>query len=162
MRSHRNVSRRLAFVVLLGAVAVLVGPASTGVADSIEIVVADSNDVAVADSPSTCCVDITGCWSGCWKSFCNGHTGKLNARIVKCDACHYKCTFSGTFFKVVPFVYTATLTVTGYGDGVVYFRSSRNMPMFGGEFSMCGNASGCKFTANYRSPKDRGVFSMTR
>jgi hypothetical protein len=153
MYIERIVSRRRVVAGLLGCAALVCGPASTGIADT-EVM----PDAPVVQAPNIC-----GSWDcGSWRSFCNSHHGKLRATISRCDACHYKCTFSGTFFGIIPFRYTATLTVTGYGDGVVYFRSSRNMPMFGGQFSMCGQATSCRFTANYRSPKDKGVFSMTR
>ena len=155
MSSFEKFSRR--FILVAGAAFTLslLGQSSTGAAE------AESTEVV--EAPAMNCPDITGCWDcGYWKSFCNTHHGKLRATIVRCDGCHYNCTFSGTIFGIIPFRYTATLTVTGYGDGVVYFRSSRNMPMFGGQFSMCGQATSCKFTANYRSPKDRGVFAMTR
>lgn len=157
--------RRVVLAALSALVVSLAGPVAIGVAETtaIEAASIDEVSVEVADAPVKNCPDITGCWDcGYWKSFCNTHHGKLRATIVRCDSCHYKCTFTGTFFGIIPFRYTATLTVTGYGDGVVYFRSSRNMPMFGGQFSMCGQATACKFTANYRSPKDRGVFTMTR
>jgi hypothetical protein len=147
MQAGVPVSRRLFWTSILSCAAAVVAPQSLGADDA---------------APSSC-VDITGCWNcGCWRSFCNSHHGKLRAVITRCDDCHYKCTFSGTFFGVIPFRYTATLTVTGHGDGVVYFRSSRNIPLFGGQFSMCGSATSCKFTANYTSPKDRGVFTLSR
>lgn len=147
MRAGALVSRRVFWASMVSCAAAVVAPQSLG---------AD-------DAAPPACVDITGCWNcGSWRSFCNSHHGKLRATITQCDSCHYKCTFSGTFFGVIPFRYTATLTVTGRGDGVVYFRSSRNLPLFGGQFSMCGSATACKFTANYTSPKDRGVFTLSR
>ncbi|MBL9091307.1 MAG: hypothetical protein JNL96_08795 [Planctomycetaceae bacterium] len=110
-----------------------------------------------------CGPDITGCWPcGSWTSHCTGHQGKLRATITCCDGSHYKCTFSGTFFKVIPFRYTVTLCVTRVDNGVVYFTASRNIPLFGGTYSMNGYATACKFHANYCSPKDRGTFSMSR
>jgi len=117
-----------------------------------------------AEGPCVSCgVDITGRWDcGYWKSHCNSHHGKLRADISRCADGNYRCTFSGTFFQVIPFRYTATLIVTGHGDGSVHFRASRNMPMFGGMFTMCGHATACRFTANYSSKKDRGVFVLSR
>jgi hypothetical protein len=141
------VCRRLFLAALMGSLATFGDSAVTGPAE------ARAND----------CVDLSGCWNcGYWKSFCNTHHGKLRARFVKCDACHYRVTFSGTFFAVIPFRYTVTMNVTGHGDGVVYLSASRNIPLFGGSFTMCGSASNCRFTANYTSKKDRGVFVLSR
>ncbi|MBL8825833.1 MAG: hypothetical protein JNM18_02530 [Planctomycetaceae bacterium] len=117
---------------------------------------------SVADSPCPCGADITGCWEcGSWRSYCTGHHGKLRARIVRCG-CEYECHFSGTFFKFIAFRYSVTLQTTGVGDGVVYFRASKNIPFFGGSFDTCGHATNCKFVANYTSKKDRGLFEMSR
>jgi hypothetical protein len=146
MFSQVLLSRRKILAALLGLVLVL-GPASVG----------------TADAPGCNCVDLSGVWNcGYWKSFCSTHHGKLRARFVKCDACHYQVTFSGTFFMIIPFRYTVTMNVTGYGNGVVYLSASRNLPMFGGSFTMCGSASQCRFQANYTSKKDRGVFVLSR
>lgn len=115
-----------------------------------------------AESMAPCGADITGCWDcGSWKSFCNSHHGKLRARIEKCG-CKYECHFSGTFFKIIAFRYTVDLETTGVGDGIVYFRASKNIPFFGGTFSCCGWATNCKFHATYQSKKDRGTFDMSR
>jgi hypothetical protein len=116
-----------------------------------------------AEAAQSCGPDISGCWNcGSWLSCCTGHKGTLRAVIRRCDSSHYECTFSGTFFKVIPFRYTVTLHVTGVGDGIVYFRASRKIPLFGGSFSCTGYATACKFHANYCSPKDRGTFDMSR
>jgi hypothetical protein len=140
--------RRGLFVGLLCVAAGVVGPAAS---------------LGTADDGGACGPNLCGRWTcGSWHSHCNSHHGKLRATISRTCNGNYECTFSGTFFGFVPFRYTATLIVTGCGDGVVYFRSSRNLPLFGGTFSMCGSATACKFTANYTSPKDRGVFTMSR
>lgn len=118
---------------------------------------------AATTQAAECGPDISGCWNcGSWHSCCTGHKGNLRAVIRRCDASHYECTFSGTFFKVIPFRYTVTLQVTRVEAGVVYFRASRNIPLFGGSFNCSGYATACKFHANYCSPKDRGTFTMSR
>jgi hypothetical protein len=141
-------SRRGLSIALLGLVFGFGGSTSIGVAD---------------DEGGACAPNICGRWScGSWHSHCTSHHGKLRATICRGCNGNYECTFSGTFFGMIPFRYTTTLYVTGYGDGVVYFRASRNLPLFGGSFTMCGQATACKFTANYSSGKDRGVFTMSR
>ncbi len=126
------------------------------------VFVAGSAKQVSADSEINSCVCLSGNWSGCWRSHCTGHNGRLRAHITRCDACHYECRFTGTFFKVFPFCYKVTLTVTGQQDGVVYFSASKPIPLFGGNFTCCGHATCCEFKATYRSKKDQGVFTMTR
>lgn len=144
MNAAVRVSRR---VVCVGLVALALGGMSA--------------DTARAEG--TCCPNITGCWNcGSWLSCCTGHKGTLRAVITQCDASHYRCTFSGTFLKVVPFRYTVTLTVTRVEADKIYFTASRKIPMFGGSFTTNGYATACRFHANYCSPKDRGTFDMSR
>lgn len=147
-----GLSRRSALAALAAAVMPL------GSFEAGRLLAADS-----AEQPAVVnCPDLSGCWNcGYWKSHCNTHHGNLRAVFCKCG-CNYEVTWSGTFFKVIPFRYTQTLYVTGCKDGTVFFRASRNLPMFGGTFCMNGSATACKFTAHYTSPKDRGVFVLSR
>ena len=116
-----------------------------------------------ARAEGVCGPNITGCWNcGSWLSCCTGHKGTLRAVITQCDASHFRCTFSGTFMKVVPFRYTVTLTVTRVEADKIYFTASRNIPLFGGSFSTNGYATANRFHANYTTPKDRGTFDMSR
>lgn len=141
----RIFSRRKVLAFLLVAVATLGGTVSVG----------------SAESSAPCCPDLSGCWNGCWRSHCTGHHGKLRATLCKCGPCSYQATFSGTFFGVIPFRFSDTLTVTQCADGTVQLRAGRKLPFFG-QFCMCASATCCKFTANYTAKKDRGVFVMSR
>lgn len=108
-------------------------------------------------------VDLCGDWTyGYWKSSCTSHNGKLRAVITCCGPNRYECRFSGTFMKVVPFRYTVPLVVTARGDGIVSFRASKKIPLFGGVFTACGHATQCRFHADYSADNDRGVFVMSR
>ena len=109
-----------------------------------------------------CCPDLSGDWSGSWKSATTGHSGRLCATLTRCRTGHYKCTFCGTFFKLIPFRYTVTLHVTGCENGRVRFRASRKLPLCGGTFSCRGSATACSFHATFSSQDDRGVFTLTR
>jgi hypothetical protein len=55
--------------------------------------------------------DLTGDWSGHWADSKSGHTGPLHTTFRQCDADHFQVTFSGRFFKVIPFRYKVLLTV---------------------------------------------------
>jgi hypothetical protein len=108
------------------------------------------------------CVEISGRWPcGSWRSFCTGHTGKLHG-VLHRDGCgNYRARFSGTFWKVFPFIYPARLNVVGCENGTVYFRGSQNIPLLGA-FCYNGWATCNCFQFNYTSRKDRGVFQMSR
>jgi hypothetical protein len=106
--------------------------------------------------------DLSGCWTGSWQSCTTGHKGPLRAEFTRCGADAYRVTFSGRFFKVIPFTYTVRLDVVSEdADGVVLAGSSYLGRLFG-SFSYRATADECRFTANYSSKKDSGVFRLTR
>lgn len=106
--------------------------------------------------------DLSGCWTGSWQSCTTGHKGPLRAEFTRCGADAYRVTFSGRFFKVIPFTYTVRLDVVSEdADSVVLAGSSYLGRMFG-SFSYRATADECRFTANYSSKKDSGVFRLTR
>jgi len=115
---------------------------------------------ALADS--NCCIDLSGRWTcGSWRSYCTGHHGKLKGVLERNCCGDYDARFTGTFFKVVPFLYRVTLNVVECRDGVVYFRGSKRLPMLG-TFCYEGHATSCSFQFHYTTKKDRGVFQMSR
>lgn len=106
--------------------------------------------------------DLSGCWAGSWQSCTTGHKGPLRAEFTRCGADAYRVTFSGRFFKIIPFTYTVTLDVVSEdADGVVLAGRSYLGRMFG-TFSYRATADDCRFTADYSSKKDSGVFRLTR
>ncbi|HEX6985031.1 MAG TPA: hypothetical protein VF170_06620 [Planctomycetaceae bacterium] len=118
---------------------------------------------ASAGRTAAACPDLSGDWdSGSWTSATTGHTGKLRATLTRCGANRYRCTFCGTFWKVVPFRYTVPLHVTGCRDGVVYFRASKTLPLCGGTFTCSGCATSRTLRANFSAQDDRGTFVMSR
>jgi len=149
------VSRRVMLGRLFGTGLVVAGFGTTSLLAAEANIAAEEPAVAVRPN-------ILGCWNcGSWLSCCTGHKGTLRATICACGG-NYECTFSGTFMKVIPFRYKATLQTTAIGNGIVYFRASRQIPMFGGSFNMSGWATATKFHATYTSPKDRGTFDLSR
>lgn len=116
---------------------------------------------SAAQAGCEACVDLSGHWCGSWRSYCNGHRGKLNGVLVRDDCGDYRARFTGTFWKVFPFVYPTTLSVVDCRHGKVYFRGSQNIPLLG-EFCYGGHATCDTFCFHYSSRKDRGVFQMSR
>lgn len=106
--------------------------------------------------------DLTGNWCGDWSSCTNGHKGPMRASFCKrCDG-NYDVTFVGRFALLIPFKYTTTLTVTGYGDGVVYLTGCHHLGPLFGTFTFNGWANDREFVANYCSKKDQGQFHLFR
>jgi hypothetical protein len=121
-----------------------------------------ADTVSVPVETSNGCIDVSGRWTcGTWRSFCTGHHGRLKGVLVRNCNGDYDCRFSGTFAKIVPFLYRVTLNVVECRDGVVYFRGSKRLPLLG-TFCYHGHATCCSFQFNYTTKKDRGVFQMSR
>src|SRR5262245_3763919 len=99
----------------------------------------------LADEPAAPCIDLSGKWSGCWRDHGTGHHGPLHARIHKIDDCHYKATFSGTFRKVIPFVYSVELTVTGREGDRLLLTGTHRSSLTGRCYEYTATATECEF-----------------
>ena len=106
--------------------------------------------------------DLSGCWSGSWRSCSSGHEGVLRAEFIRCDDTHYRVHFSGRFFKILPFRYSVTLRVVEETEDGVTLAGSSYLGKLFGTFCYTATADDCHFRADYTSKKDRGVFTMTR
>lgn len=106
--------------------------------------------------------DLTGCWSGSWRSCQTGHKGVLNATFTKCGDDAYSVHFRGRFFKIMPFRYTVTLRVVEETEEGVVLQGSSYLGRLAGTFNYRATVTDCKFVANYSSCKDSGLFTMTR
>lgn len=106
--------------------------------------------------------NLSGPWHGYWISCVNRHTGPMNANFcLRCDG-HYDVTFNGRFWKLIPFHYKTTLTVTGYENGKVYLSGSHFLGPVLGSFSYNAWSDGCQFVSSYCARKDNGQFVMSR
>ncbi len=106
--------------------------------------------------------DLTGRWSGHWQSGNSGHRGPLRGSFRQIDSSHYRVVFTGRFFRVIPFRYAETLTITGTdGEQVFMSGSSRLGPVFG-TFEYNAVASRDQFIATFQSKRDHGVFVLSR
>lgn len=106
--------------------------------------------------------DLSGTWRGDWQSCVTGHKGPLNAKFVRCDDSQYEVTFSGRFFKLLPFRFRVTLDVVREEGDTVELSGSSYLGRMFGTFYYTATANGCNFTSNYTSCKDNGVFRLTR
>jgi hypothetical protein len=106
--------------------------------------------------------DLTGTWSGHWKSHANGHEGPMKARFKRINASQYRVRFSGRFFTVIPFCYSETLNVISDDGQTVQLAACSNLGCFFGTFHMRAAANCCHFNANYSASKDQGDFQLSR
>ena len=123
---------------------------------------AKADDMPPADAAAVAAPNLSGCWTGSWCSTTNGHHGPMNASFCQIDGSHYQVQFNGRFFKLIPFNYTAVLTVTGYDNGRVLLSGSHRLGPILGTFSYNAWATDTQFVAAYCSSKDQGQFTMTR
>ena len=114
---------------------------------------------ATAEPPAV--PDLSGRWSGTWCDSKSGHHGPLHATICRIDDCHYLASFTGRFWKVVPFHYAIELNVVGVENGRVLLAGSKRM-LGSGQFEMNGSAGDCDFTATFCSKRYTGQFDLTR
>src|SRR5262245_39283165 len=76
--------------------------------------------------------ELAGRWSsGHWVDTKKGHTGPLKADFEPCGPDAYRVTFTGKFWKVIPFRYTVTLNVTGRAGDRVFLTGQQQIPIFG-------------------------------
>ena len=125
---------------------------------SLCIVVCLSLFVAAQPAQAT---DLSGCWSGSWGSCTSRHRGPLNATFTRCNEQQYEVTFSGRFFKIMPFRYSVTLDVTEDCD-VVKLSGSSYLGRLMGTFNYRAQATECHFSSSYSSCKDHGWFELSR
>ena len=104
---------------------------------------------------------ISGRWSGQWESCTTGHRGRLNARFCRVDACHVQATFTGTFFKVLPFRYKTRLRIVHEEPGRLVLSGSRRLPLMGEFRYRAVVTPGC-FDATYQSRRDSGRWTLRR
>lgn len=106
--------------------------------------------------------DPAGFWRGNWSDTKSGHQGPMKATITKCDDTHYKATFTGRFFGVIPFRFHAILTVTGVDGDALILSGSSNLGLMFGTFTYNARVTENCFVADFCSAKYQGRFVMHR
>jgi hypothetical protein len=105
--------------------------------------------------------DLSGRWTGCWVDD-GGHHGPLKATLCPCGADRYRATFTGRFFRIVPFRYTVVLAVTGRQGDKVLLAGESDLGRLFGTFTYQAEASTTDFIATYRSCRYQGQFNLKR
>lgn len=107
-------------------------------------------------------VVLSGEWSGSWNSETTGHKGPLRANIRPTGDGNYTATFTGKFFKVIPFRYQMQLNVVSSDEGELRLAGSKKLGPLMGYYSYQATVSGNRFLATYRTKRDRGTFTLRR
>ena len=110
-----------------------------------------------ANRPET---GIEGRWQGKWVSDVDGHSGELRCVLRRSGPNTYLASFSGTFWKVVPFSYDSHLH--GYANDSEFELDGAQDIFPEGTFFYDGHVTSDLFFLTYRAPYDDGHFVMTR
>jgi hypothetical protein len=105
---------------------------------------------------------LTGTWSGGWHSQTTGHKGPLRADIRPTGNGNYTATFTGKFFKVIPFRYQMQLNVIANDGKQLQLAGSKKLGPLMGYYSYNATVTGGNFLATYRTKRDRGTFTLRR
>lgn len=107
--------------------------------------------------------DISGAWTGSWRSEVNGHTGSLQCLVTRVDAAHYRARYRASYRKFLRFGYTVPMEVTRSEGGAISFRGEANLGWWtGGVYHYDGRATATNYISTYSSKYDHGTFEMTR
>ena len=146
-------------VWLLGFVLLGIALASGQANGQQSVVVETPPPIASSAQPS---VDLSGVWKGGWVSCRSGHQGRLSATFCRIDACHVRARFRGTFAKILPFRYPATLKIIEERDGRMRLSGSQRLGPLMGNFEYEITISNNRFEAVYRSRKDCGRWTLEK
>jgi hypothetical protein len=107
-------------------------------------------------------LDLSGKWSGSWRSEISDHTGPLKAKFEVLDDSKVQARFSGRFFKFIPFRFNVLLEIVETKDGVVTLKGKEDLGRTLGTYTYNATYSKGKFVAKYSTDKDKGVFEVSR
>ena len=102
-----------------------------------------------------------GGWWGDWVDNNSGHTGPLRARFRSTRDGNYRAVFTGTYRKVIPFVFAVKLNVAERDGERVILAGESRLPLFG-RFSYEGVGDAHQFDMQYHSRRWSGNFQLSR
>ena len=102
-----------------------------------------------------------GGWRGTWVDNNAGHEGALRARFRPTRDGNYRAVFTGTFYKVIPFVFAAKLNVVERDAGRVTLAGESRLMGFG-RFTYNAVADEHHFNSQYQSGRWAGEFNLSR
>lgn len=112
-----------------------------------------------ADIPHS---NITGAWTGSWKSTPTGHTGKLKCIIQEKKDGQYEFYYWATWARVISGGFRITCSVNKKNENWT-FNGEKDLGSLGGNFNHQGKGNINKIEALYQSDRgDHGTFTLTR
>ncbi len=100
-------------------------------------------------------------WRGTWVDNNAGHDGALRARFRPTRDGNYRAVFSGTYYKVIPFVFATKLNVVERDGGRVTLAGESRVMGFG-RFTYNAVADEHHFNSQYQSGRWVGEFNLRR
>jgi len=107
-------------------------------------------------------LDLSGRWSGTWRSEISDHTGPLKAKFQVLSDSKVQARFNGRFFKIIPFHFNVTLEIVENKDGVMTLKGKEDLGRTLGTYTYNATYTQGKFVARYSTEKDKGVFEVVR
>ncbi|MEC9091304.1 MAG: hypothetical protein VX438_01270 [Planctomycetota bacterium] len=105
---------------------------------------------------------LAGNWCGSWRSGQTGHHGKLRATFCRIGKSQVEAVFTGSFAKILPFRYKATLEIVHEEPGKIQLRGAQQLGPIMGTFSYAATVTADQFVATYQSRKDCGKWTMEK
>lgn len=128
-----------------------------------KIMAQQANDgVIVSDGGQALSRSLAGNWSGGWYSQTTGHKGPLRADVRLSNSGQYRATFTGKFFKVIPFRYQMQLNVVSSDGEHLHLAGQKKLGPLMGYYAYEATVTGNHFSATYRTKRDRGTFVLRR
>ncbi len=110
---------------------------------------------------SACGQDLSGNWSGHWRSSANNHRGRICATFEQIGPNTVRAKFRGTFAKVIPFRYATNLCVASQQPGLTVLSGAKRIPL-GGEFRYHVEMTDRNFIGSFASRRNSGTFLMSK
>jgi len=121
-----------------------------------------SDGLVVSDGGHGGSRSLAGNWSGGWYSQTTGHKGPLRAEVRSSKSGQYQATFTGKFFKVIPFRYQMQLNVVSSDGEHLHLAGQKKLGPLMGYYAYEAKVTGNQFSATYRTKRDRGTFVLSR
>ena len=121
-----------------------------------------SDGMVVADGSRALSRSLGGSWSGGWYSQTTGHKGPLRAEVRLSNSGQFRATFTGKFFKVIPFRYQMQLNVVSSNEEHLYLAGQKKLGPLMGYYVYEATVTENQFSATYRTKRDRGTFVLKR
>ncbi len=119
---------------------------------------------ALADPHQSAPQDITGDWTGTWRSDANGHHGVLRCVISHEDgkSDDYRFHYHATYGQMLTVAYVVTEQVKRKGDHFILTGDHDLGYLAGGMYHYEGTSTMKNMKSTYRSSADHGVFDLAR